>query len=62
MKIFILLVWFHVGPISDRDSMSAVSIPHFTTLESCKLAGEQAAALTKATVKIAKYACLEGVR
>ena len=62
MKIFILILWIHVGPMSDKDSMAITSIPSFSSLQECNAAGNRTTEITKGTVKSAKFICVEGVK
>jgi hypothetical protein len=61
-KIWILIVWFHVGPMSSKDSMTMISVPNFETQQQCEIAGKTAAEMKQGTVKESKFVCVQGVK
>lgn len=58
MGTYILLLFFHSGPLGHDDSNSTTSIPGFINEQSCLVAGNKAAFLVEGTVKSVKYICL----
>ena len=57
--IWILILFAHAGPLSDKDSMAMTTVPGFTTQASCQAAGEQAVGLASHTTKLIKYTCVK---
>lgn len=57
--IWTLILFAHVGMMSDKDSMALTSVPGFRTQAECQAAGKAAEKMTTATTKVMKYICVE---
>jgi hypothetical protein len=57
--IWVLILFAHAGPMSDKDSMAMTNVPGFTTQSACQSAGEQAKKMASLTTKVVKYTCVE---
>ena len=55
---YILLLFFHVGPMGQGGSNATVSIPHFKTEGECISAGNKSNQLVNGTVKSLSFTCL----
>ena len=53
---WILILFAHAGPWSDKDSM-ALTTAIFNTEAACVAAGEQAKKMSNNTLKVVKYSC-----
>lgn len=58
MGTYILLLFFHVGPMGSTDSKTSTSIPNFKSEQDCIVAGELSKTLVQGTVKKVNYICL----
>lgn len=59
MITYILVLFFHVGPMADNNSNAAISIPGFTSEQECKAGGEKSKSLIYGTVKEVNFVCLK---
>lgn len=57
--IWVLILFAHAGPMSDKDSMALTTVPGFKTEQACVAAGEQAKKMTSMTTKVMKYNCVQ---
>lgn len=57
--IWVLILFAHAGPMSEKDSMAMTNVPGFTTQVACQSAGEQAKKMASLTTKVVKYTCVE---
>lgn len=57
--IWVLILFAHAGPLSDKDSMALTNVPGFKTEQACQAAGEQAKRMASATTKVIKYTCVQ---
>ena len=56
---FVLIMFFHVGPMGSGDS-NATSVVHGFELKSeCEAAGNAAVSMTRGTVKEASFVCVQ---
>jgi hypothetical protein len=60
--IWILILFAHAGPMSDKDSMALTNVPAFSSEQQCITAGEQAKKLASYTTKVVKYVCVQGTK
>jgi hypothetical protein len=59
VKVFILVLFFHVGPWGKSDSNTSTTVPGFITEQECVTAGEKASSLVTGTRKEVRYICVE---
>ena len=57
--IWVLLLFAHAGPMSDKDSMALTNVPGFVSEAECVSAGEQAKKMAAYTTKVMKYQCIK---
>ena len=57
--IWVLILFAHAGPLSDKDSMAMTTVPGFTTQAECQAAGDQAEGLATRTTKVIKHTCVK---
>lgn len=57
--LWTLILFAHVGMMSDKDSMALTSVPGFRTQQECQTAGENAKKMAGGTTKVIKYTCAE---
>jgi hypothetical protein len=58
MKMFILILFFHVGPMGDGNSNTTTNIPGFESEAECIAAGRKAGEITKGTTKTLEFTCV----
>lgn len=56
---WVLIVFAHAGPMSDKDSMALTSVDGFSSEQACITAGEQSKKLASLTTKVVKYTCVK---
>lgn len=56
--MWILILFAHAGPMSDKDSMAMTSI-RFVNESACIAAGEQSKKMANYTTKVIKYTCVK---
>jgi len=56
--MWILILFAHVGTLSDKDSMALASVPGFITVADCEAAGRRAESLASATTKKVRWVCV----
>jgi hypothetical protein len=54
-----LILFAHVGMMSDKDSMALTSVPGFRTQQECVAAGKTAEKMASGTTKVMKFTCVE---
>jgi hypothetical protein len=54
-----LVLFAHVGMMSDKDSMALTSVPGFRTQPECVTAGKAAEKMAAGTTKVMKFICVE---
>lgn len=59
MITFILVVFFHVGPMGDGNSNATTNIAGFKTVAECQAAGVEVSSMTKGTVKKTEFVCVK---
>jgi hypothetical protein len=59
MVTWTLVIWIHVGMLSDKDSMALTTVPNFKSEAACETAGKHSESLVKRTRKEYKYVCLK---
>ena len=57
--LWTLILFSHVGMMSDKDSMALTSVPGFRTQQECAAAGKAAEKMTFGTTKVMKFTCVE---
>ena len=57
--MWILILFAHAGPMSDKDSMALTSVNGFVTEELCKDAGKKATSMAYGTVKDIRFTCVK---
>ena len=57
--IWTLILFAHVGIMSDKDSMALTNVTGFRNQQECRVAGEEAKKMALATTKVIKYTCVE---
>lgn len=57
--IWTLILFAHVGMMSDKDSMALTNVTGFVTQQECVTAGENAKKMTSGTTKVMKYTCVQ---
>ena len=57
--LWTLILFAHVGMMSDKDSMALTSVPGFRTQQECVAAGKTAEKMSTGTTKVIKYTCVE---
>lgn len=57
--IWTLILFAHVGMMSDKDSMALTNVTGFTTQQQCVDAGEQSKRMATGTTKVIKYTCVQ---
>lgn len=62
MITWILIIFAHVGPLSDGNSVALESVPGFSSTVECTDAGNAAQELAKKTTKIINYVCVRQKR
>jgi hypothetical protein len=58
MYKWILILFAHAGPMSDKDSMALTHVYGFTSEQVCMEAGKKAKGLASGTVKDIRYTCV----
>lgn len=56
--IFVLILFFHVGPMGDGNS-NATTTQEFFGKATCEAAGKAAKELVRGTLKSAEYVCVQ---
>jgi hypothetical protein len=56
--MWVLILFAHAGPMSDKDSMALTNVTGFVSESQCRAAGEEAKHMTDYTTKIMKYRCV----
>lgn len=56
---WVLILFFHVGPIGSGNSNAATTVPGFISVQECQAAGDQAKKLTDGTVKATSFVCVQ---
>jgi hypothetical protein len=57
--LWTLILFAHVGMMSDKDSMALTNVTGFRTQAECRTAGEEAKKMASGTTKVMKYTCVE---
>jgi hypothetical protein len=57
--LWTLILFAHVGIMSDKDSMALTNVAGFRTQQECRAAGEEAKKMAGGTTKVIKYTCVE---
>lgn len=57
--LWTLILFAHVGMMSDKDSMALTSVPSFRSQQECVAAGKAAEKMVTATTKVMKFICVE---
>ena len=57
--LWTLILFAHVGMLSDKDSMALTSVPGFRTQQECVTAGKAAEKMAAGTTKVMKFICVE---
>lgn len=57
--IWVLILFAHAGPFSDKDSMALTNVPGFQSEQACIAAGEKTVSLARNTTKLIKYSCVK---
>ena len=57
--LWTLILFAHVGMLSDKDSMALTSVPEFRTQPECVTAGKAAEKMAAGTTKVMKFICVE---
>ena len=57
--IWVLILFAHAGPFSDKDSMALTNVPGFHSEQACIAAGEKTMSLARNTTKVIKYSCIK---
>ena len=57
--MWILILFAHAGPMSDKDSMALDSVRGFTSEQVCMVAGKKAKELAFGTVKDIRFVCVK---
>jgi len=57
--LWTLILFAHVGMMSDKDSMALTSVPGFRTQQECVAAGKTAERMATGTTKVMKFTCVE---
>jgi len=57
--LWTLVLFAHVGMMSDKDSMALTSVPGFRTQQECVTAGKAAEKMAFGTTKVMKFICVE---
>ena len=57
--LWTLILFAHVGMMSDKDSMALTSVPGFRTQSECVTAGKAAEKMAAGTTKVMKFTCVE---
>ena len=57
--LWTLILFAHVGMMSDKDSMALTSVPGFRTQQECAAAGKAAEKMAAGTTKVMKFTCVE---
>ena len=56
---WILVLFIHVGAVSDSNNLTMTSVPGFRSEAACQAAGVQSQDLVKRTTKNIRYVCLK---
>lgn len=56
---WILILFFHVGPMGNGNSNAVTNVPGFKSEESCRQAGQKAKGLVSGTVKEMEFVCVQ---
>lgn len=59
MITWILIIFAHAGPMSDKDSMALTTVNGFMSEAECRFAGDQSKKLADFTTKQIKYQCVK---
>lgn len=59
MVTWTLVIWIHVGMLSEKDSMALTTVPNFRSEAACQAAGAQSESLVKRTRKDYKFVCVK---
>ena len=57
--LWTLILFAHVGMMSDKDSMALTSVPGFRNQPECVTAGKTAEKMAAGTTKVMKFICVE---
>ncbi len=57
--LWTLVLFAHVGMMSDKDSMALTSVSGFRTQPECVTAGKAAEKMAAGTTKVMKFICVE---
>ena len=57
--MWILILFAHAGPMSDKDSMALTSVRGFNSEQVCVVAGEQSKKMANLTTKVIKFTCVK---
>jgi hypothetical protein len=57
--IWVLILFAHAGPFSDKDSMALTNVTGFVTEQHCVSAGELNKKMASGTTKVIKYTCVQ---
>jgi hypothetical protein len=57
--LWTLILFAHVGMMSDKDSMALTSVPGFRNQPECLAAGKAAEKMARGTTKVMKFTCVE---
>lgn len=56
--VWVLILFAHAGPLSDKDSMALTSVSGFSE-STCHAAGKEAVKMSNYTTKVLKYTCVK---
>ncbi len=59
VSTFVLILFFHVGPVGEGNSNAVASVPNFATEQECVTAGNQSKKLVAGTVKDVEFVCVK---
>lgn len=60
--VWALVLFAHVGMMSDKDSMALTNVVGFKSQAECTAAGDRAVKMASGTTKVIKYTCMEVVK
>jgi hypothetical protein len=56
--LWVLVLFAHGGPLSDKDSMALTNVPGFASRADCEKAGKESERLGHGTTKVIRWVCV----